>query len=58
MDALSGCGIRSLRFLTELNNVQYIVANDLYEDKTHFIEKNCKFNDVDFTKLKSFKLKK
>jgi len=53
LDALSGCGIRAIRFLKELDNVQFVIANDLYENTTHLIEKNMKLNQIDLSKIKS-----
>lgn len=52
LDAMSGCGIRAIRFLKELDNVQFVVANDICEKITHLIEKNIKINDIDSSKIK------
>jgi len=52
LDALSGCGIRAIRFLKEVDNVQFVIANDIYENVTHLIEKNVKINEIDPSKIK------
>ena len=53
LEALSGTGLRSIRSLKEIENIKFLVANDMNAKAEELIRKNMEFNGVDKSKYKS-----
>ncbi|KTW25646.1 N2,N2-dimethylguanosine tRNA methyltransferase [Pneumocystis carinii B80] len=51
LDAFSATGIRAIRYIKEIENVEYVVANDNAKTSIDMIKKNSMYNDV-FEKVK------
>lgn len=46
LDAFSATGIRAIRYIKEIPNIQYVVANDYAKSVIKIIKKNCTYNNV------------
>lgn len=53
MDALSASGLRTIRFLKELENVKCLYANDISASSHKLMKENFQLNQLDETKIKS-----
>jgi len=53
LEALAATGLRSVRYMKEIDNIKQLVANDLDPKAVELMEKNFEFNDVDKTKYTS-----
>jgi tRNA (guanine26-N2/guanine27-N2)-dimethyltransferase len=53
LEALSATGLRSVRYLKEINNINLLVANDIDPAATELMQKNFDFNDVEKEKYES-----
>ncbi|KAG4301659.1 hypothetical protein PCK1_002144 [Pneumocystis canis] len=51
LDAFSATGIRAIRYIKEISNVNHVVANDYSKFAVEMIKKNCTHNNV-FEKIK------
>ncbi|KAG4304012.1 hypothetical protein PORY_002535 [Pneumocystis oryctolagi] len=51
LDAFSATGIRAIRYIKEIPNVGYVVANDYAKAAVDVIKKNCSYNNI-FEKVK------
>lgn len=51
LDALAATGLRSIRYLKEIPNVNSVTINDISSDATAAALENCKRNGVDETKV-------
>lgn len=47
MDALSASGLRAIRFAKEVEDIEFVVANDFSEAAVNTIRQNAKLNDVE-----------
>ena len=52
VDALSASGLRTIRFLKELDGVKEVYANDISEASHKLMADNFKLNELDQTKIK------
>ena len=50
MEALAATGLRSVRYLKEIDNVRSLIANDWDPKAVELIKKNMEFNDIDESK--------
>lgn len=46
MEALAATGLRSVRYVKEINKLNKIVANDIDPAATDLMKKNFEFNEV------------
>ena len=51
LEALAATGLRSIRFLKELDDLHKIHINDLSPAAVESIQKNLELNNVDFSKV-------
>lgn len=51
LDALAASGLRSIRYLNEINNVERVVINDLSVKANEQAKDNCQRNNVDMSKV-------
>ena len=53
LEALAATGLRSVRYLKEINNIKTLVANDIDPTATELMKKNFDFNQIDPNKYQS-----
>ncbi|PVU88447.1 hypothetical protein BB561_005856 [Smittium simulii] len=53
LEALAASGLRSLRYVKEIDNIDYILANDLSEEAVESISRNSKYNGIPEGKLRA-----
>ncbi|CAD2219602.1 tRNA (guanine-N2-)-methyltransferase [Angomonas deanei] len=46
LEALSATGLRAIRYYKEINNIKYIIANDMDKDAVDCIARNCAYNNI------------
>lgn len=47
LEALAATGLRSVRYLKEINGIEKLHANDLDPKAVELMEKNFEFNEID-----------
>ena len=52
-EALAATGLRSVRYLKEIDEIEKLYANDWDPKAVELMEKNFEFNDIDKSKFKS-----
>jgi len=52
LDALSASGLRTIRFLQELDHIKLVHANDLDKASCDMMNMNFKLNNLDMSKVK------
>jgi tRNA (guanine26-N2/guanine27-N2)-dimethyltransferase len=50
LEALAATGLRSVRYLKEIDNIKKIYSNDLDPKAVELMKKNFEFNNIDETK--------
>ena len=50
LEALAATGLRSVRYLKEIDNIKELVANDWDPKAVELIKKNMEFNGIDENK--------
>ena len=50
LEALAATGLRSVRYLKEIDNITHLVANDWDPKAVELIKKNMEFNGIDENK--------
>ena len=54
LEALAATGLRSVRYMKEIDHISKLVANDWDPKAVELITKNFEFNDVDKDKYETF----
>lgn len=52
-EALAATGLRSIRYLKEIEDIKYLVANDIDPTACELIKSNFDFNEIDPEKYTS-----
>ena len=52
LDALSASGLRPIRFLKELSNVNMVYANDISTTAHQLMKENFELNNLDMNKIR------
>lgn len=52
LDALSASGLRPIRFLKELSNVNLVYANDISTTAHQLMKENFELNNLDMSKIR------
>ena len=53
LEALAATGLRSVRYMKEIDKIEQLVANDLDPKAVELMEKNFEFNECDLNRVKS-----
>ena len=54
LEALEATGLRSVRYLKEIDKIEKLYANDWNPKAVELMEKNFEYNDIDKEKYKTF----